>query len=129
MNGPYIPDMLTFLQDAEKWTGDELDLGLLEVGDRLLVRTRNTNYLFVMTGTDTAQLTSDRADRPSGPVQIQGCVFGRSKMIKPRHLFCGGGLEIMFDNGRQIFTTSAIRGIQMLKLSPPAGEKTSAVPA
>jgi hypothetical protein len=122
MDRPYIPDMLAFLQAAEKWVGDELDLAQLEKGDRLLVRTRNTSYLFVMTGEHTALLSSDRLDRPSGPVQIQGCVFGRSRMIKPGHLFCGGGLEIAFDGGRQIFTTTSIETIQMIKMTPPAGD-------
>jgi hypothetical protein len=121
MESPYIPDMLAFLQTSEKWVGDELDLNQLQIGDRLLVRTRNTNYLFAMTGEHTAELSSDRTDRPSGPVQIQGCVFGRSRMIKPGHLFCGGGLEITFDEGRQAFTTTPISAIQMIKVTPPAG--------
>ena len=127
MDSPHIPDMLAFLQAAEKWVGDELDLTLLAPGDRLLVRTRNTNYLFTMTGDHTAVLSSDRADRPSGPVQIQGCVFGQSRMIKPDHLFCGGALEIMFDNGRQIFTTTPIVAIQMLKTTPSTGDASSPV--
>jgi len=129
MDRPYIPDIVAFLQATKKWIGDELDLGQLQTGDRLLVRTRNTHYLLVMTGPDTAQLTSDRADRPSGPVQIQGCVFGRSRMIKPGHLFCGGGLEIVFDDGRQIFTTTAIEAIQLVKTSPPPGESPPPAPA
>lgn len=129
MDRPYIPDMLAFLQSAEKWVGDELDLSQLRLGDRLLVRTRNTSYLFVMTGEHTAQLSSDRADRPSGPVQIQGCVFGQSRMIKPGHLFCGGGLEITFDGGRQTFTTTAIEAIQLLKTAPPAGDTPLPPPA
>jgi len=50
MDRPCIPDIVAFLQSAEKWIGDELELSQLLFGDRLLVRTRNTHYLFVMTG-------------------------------------------------------------------------------
>jgi len=122
MDQPYVSDLVAFLQAAEKWVGDELDLSLLRTGDRMLVRTRNTTYHFLMTGPHAAHLTTDRADRPSGPVQIQGCAFGQSRMIKPGHLFCGGALEIAFDDGHQTFTTTPIAAIQMLKVSPPNGE-------
>lgn len=122
MDQPYITDIVTFLQVAEKWVGDELDLHGLRAGDRLLVRTRNTHYLFAMTGERTAQLSTDRADRPTGPVQIQGCVIGRSRMIKPGHLFCGGRLEIALEDGPHSFVTTAITGIQLVKnITPPGG--------
>ena len=107
--------MVAFLKAAEKWMGDELELGILAAGDRLLVRTRNSRYLFVMTGTHTARLTTDRADRPSGIVQIQGCVFGESRMIKPGHLFCGGGLEILLAPDGKTYTTTPIEAIQLVK--------------
>jgi hypothetical protein len=120
MDRPGIPDIVAFLQAAEKWIGDELDLGQLRPGDRLLVRTRNTHYLFVMTAGHSAELITDRADRPSGAVQIQGCVFGQSRMIKPGHLFCGGALEISIDQGRLTFTTTPIEAIQLARKTPPA---------
>src|ERR1700683_642593 len=97
MESETIPDFIEFVKAAGKWTGDELDLGGLQEGARLLVRTKNTSYLFVITGPNAALLTPNRLDRPSGPVRIQGCIYGRSKMIKPGHLFCGGGLEILYD--------------------------------
>jgi hypothetical protein len=125
-------DMIAFLQAAEKWTGDELELSQLEPGDRLFVRTRNTSYFVVMTGRHCGMLTTDRPDRPSGPVQLQGCVFGQSRMIKPDHLFCGGGLEVMFDGGRRTFTTTPIQAIQVVKRDPPAADSTptaSPIPA
>jgi hypothetical protein len=115
MHQPDGPDIVAFLQAAEKWIGDELDLSQLAAGDRLLVRTRNTHYLFLMTGEHTARLTTDRADRPSGEVQIQGCVFGHSQMIKPGHLFCGGGLEILLAPGGQTYTTTPIEVIQFIR--------------
>jgi hypothetical protein len=120
MDRPPTPDIVAFLHAAEKWIGDELELSQLQVGDRLLVRTRNTQYHFAMTGRHTALLSTNRADRPSGPVQIQGCTFGRSSMIKPDHLFCGGTLEILCDQGKKTFTTTAIETIQLVKISRPA---------
>lgn len=118
MDHPLIPDIVAFLQAVEKWTGDELDLGELRTGDRLLVCTKNTRYLLVITGRHTADLTTDRADRPGGPAQIQGCAFGGSKMIKPGHLFCGGALEVTLDEGRRTYTTSAIQAIQLVRAAP-----------
>ena len=119
MHKPETPDIVAFLQAVGKWMGDELELSQLVAGDRLLVRTRNTHYLFLMTGTHTAHLMTDRADRPTGRVQIQGCVFGQSRMIKPGHLFCGGGLEIRLTTSGEIFTTGPIEAIQVVKTSPP----------
>lgn len=115
MHEPEAPDIVAFLKEAKKWMGDELELCGLAAGDRLLVRTRNTHYLFHMTGTHTAQLTTDRADRPGGRVQIQGCVFGQSKMIKPGHLFCGGGMEVLLAADGVTFTTAPIEAIQLVK--------------
>ena len=119
-------DIIAFIQSAEKWVGDELDLERIHPGDRLLVRTRNTSYHFAMTGTHTAILTTDRSDRIGGTVQINGCVFGRSSMIKPGHLFCGGGLEIAYQGSPRHFTTSPIEAIQLIATTrptdtPPAG--------
>jgi|SRR5882724_10902177 len=122
MNQNSPPDIVAFLQAAEKWIGDELDMTLLRPGDRLLVRTRNTSYLFLMTGPETAMLTVDRPDRPGGLVRIQGCIFGRSKMIKPSHLFCGGGLEFTTEEDRQTYTTSAITALQWVSTAGGAAQ-------
>ena len=119
MHEPDAPDIVAFLRAAGKWMGDELELSQLVAGDRLLVRTHNTHYLFLMTGTHTALLTTDRPDRPSGHVQIQGCVFGQSRMIKPGHLFCGGGMEVLLKAGGMTFTTAPIKAIQLVKTSLP----------
>ena len=112
-------DIVAFLQSAGKWMGDELELSRIQPGDRLLVRTRNTTYFFQMTGGHSAQMTTDRIDRPRGPVKIQGCVFGRTSLIKPDHLFCGGGIEITYEDGRRRFTTSPIEAIQLVSSAPP----------
>ena len=117
MREPDAPDIVAFLRAVGKWIGNELELSQLAAGDRLLVRTRNTHYLFLMRGTQNAHLTTDRPDRPSGPVQIQGCVFGQSHMIKPGHLFCGGGLEILLEARGEIFITTPIEVIQLIKTS------------
>lgn len=107
-------DIIDFLRATARSVGDELELADVRVGDRLLVRTRNTSYLFQMTGPHTAVLSSNRADRPAGPVQINGCAFGGSSMIKPGHLFCGGNLEIAYEHGQRRFTTSPIEAIQLV---------------
>jgi hypothetical protein len=119
MHEPESPDIVAFLKAVGKCVGDELELSQLVAGDRLLVRTRNTHYLFLMTGAHTAYLTTDRADRPTGQVQIQGCVFGQSRMIKPGHLFCGGGLEILLTASGEVFTTAPIKAMQLVKMSSP----------
>jgi hypothetical protein len=108
-------DLVAFLETAEKRIGGELDLTQLGRGDRLLVRTRNTTYLFAMTGPRSATLSSDRPDRPSGPVVLRGCVFGQSSTIKPDHLFCGGGLEILANGGAITHTTSPIETLQLTR--------------
>lgn len=125
---PKSTDIIAFLQSTEKWIGEELDLERIHPGDRLLVRTRNTNYLFQMTGTHTAILTTDRPERQGGPVQIHGCVFGRSSMIKPGHLFCGGGLEIAYQDSQRRFTTTPIEAIQLIATTPPP-DASPAAPA
>jgi hypothetical protein len=38
-------------------------------------------------------------------------------MIKPGHLFCGGGLEITYNEGYETFTTTAIVAIQCVKFN------------
>lgn len=112
-------DIVAFLQTAGKWIGDELDLARVGPGDQLLVCTRNTRYLFKMTGTHSALLVTNRPERAVGPVRIQGCVFGRSSMIKPEHLFCGGGLEIIHEDTARRYTTSPIESIQLIAATRP----------
>ena len=112
-------DIVAFLQAAEKWVGDELDLGQVQVKDRVLVKTQNTSYLLEMTGPHTAYLVTDRPDRPDGAVRVEGCAFGRSHMIKPRHLFCGGSMEFKVEQNQQTYTTSPIEALQWISRSRP----------
>ena len=116
-------DIVAFLETAEKWIGDELDLEKVQVDDRVLVRTQNTNYLLHMTGPHTARLVTDRKDRPDGVVRVEGCAFGRSHMIKPRHLFCGGNMEFKVEQNQQTYTTSPIEALQWISRSKPATGK------
>jgi len=118
------PDIVAFLQEVEKWIGDELDLSLIKEGDRVLVRTRNTSYLLHMTGTHSARLVTDRPDRPGGNAKIKGCAFGHSRMIKPGHLFCGGNMEFTLEQSRQTFLTSPIQAIQWISTSPSVPKTT-----
>lgn len=112
-------DLIAFLRATARSIGDELELTQIRAGDRLLVRTRNTHYLFQMTGPHDGVLSSDRADRPAGPVRINGCTFGGST-IKPNHLFCGGNLEFTYQDGVHRFTTTPIVAIQLASTDQPA---------
>ncbi len=114
------PDLIAFLEETAKSIGDELELSQINPGDRLIVRTRNTRYLFAMSSAHTATLTSNRPDRPSGQVQINGCVFGGSSLIKPDHLFCGGNLEIAYEKGGRKFTTSPVEAILLVANTSPS---------
>ncbi len=107
-------DIVAFLQAAEKWVGDELDLEQVQADDRVLVRTQNTSYLLHMTGPHTARLVTDRPDRPDGAIRVEGCAFGRSRMIKPHHLFCGGSMEFKVEHNQQTYTTSPIEALQWI---------------
>jgi hypothetical protein len=113
------PDWEAFLAQHSHSGVPELDLTTLEAGDRLFVLTERTAYRFVMRTERTASLTTNRDDRPSGPVVIHGCTFGTSSTIKPDHLFCGGNLEFAHGEHRTIYTTTAIRALQLLQ-TPPA---------
>ncbi len=88
-----IPDWESFLRQHEKDSLTELELATLRLGDRVLVLTKQTAYMLVVRSSTEAVLTTNRADRPSGIITINGCTFGASSSIKPGHLFCGGNLE------------------------------------
>lgn len=113
---PSAPDIVSFLRDAGKWTGDELAINSLRVGDRLIVSTMNTKYAFWMHDSMTAELTTNRSDRPSGLVTIRGCVFDDSLLVKPGRLFCGGGMELTLQQGQARYVTTAIRTIELIRV-------------
>jgi hypothetical protein len=103
-------DWLQFLRSHD--AGEELDLESLHRGDLLVVETGHTRYnLRILQGRE-AELRTNREDRPSGRVIIQGCTFGDSSSIKPNALFCGGNLEFTYEQGRMVHKTSMIRIIR-----------------
>ena len=93
----------------------ELDLSTLRPGDTLLVITMPTAYTLKILGNDEAMMTTNRPDRPSGKVRINGCTFGASSSIKPNHLFCGGNLEFTHGDGHEVSTTTEIRALQLVQ--------------
>ncbi|HYC72417.1 MAG TPA: hypothetical protein VEB66_14500 [Opitutaceae bacterium] len=93
----------------------EVELAQLGPGDRLIVETLHTRYGFEWRANGEVALVTNRADRPSGMVSIQGCAFGRSSSIKPGSLFCGGNLEYVSDEGRMRHRTTAIRSLVLLR--------------
>jgi len=110
-----MKDWLKHLGDHAQTIGKELDLDSLQPGDLLQVLTLHTIYSLKINSGRDAELVTNRPDRPSGPVLINGCTFGQSSTIKPDHLFCGGNLEFQFDNKKQIQTTTVIREIRLVR--------------
>jgi hypothetical protein len=113
-------DIVAFLRSTEQQEVEELGLAQVKAGDQILVRTRNTSYLLRMKGPSTAELLTDRPDRPSGAIAVAGCSYGRSHLIKPSHLFCRGNLEFRLESNQQTYTTSPIEGLHWITRSSPA---------
>ena len=113
-----VPDWETFVRQHVQNNVPEVEIPSLRPGDRLLVLTQHTIYQFVMRTGAEALLSTNRPERPSGPVQLHGCTFGASSSIKPDHLFCGGNLEFRHHEGREIYTTTEIRALQVLRSEP-----------
>jgi hypothetical protein len=108
-------DWLEHLRGHHGAAHADLELVALAAGDVLRICTRNTIYALRMISSEReAVLATDRVDRPSGLVRIMGCTFGQSSTISPDRLFCGGSLELTFDQEgrRMVHTTSAIRSIE-----------------
>lgn len=99
----------------------EIILAELQPGDRVRVVTINTTYDFLIVEGREAELTTERADRPSGRVRINGCTFGLSSTIKPDAIFSGGSLEFIFEDGRMMHTTTAIRELHWLRTRTARG--------
>lgn len=109
---PSLDDLLRKLQGVSL---AEIDLSTTKPGDRLIVITEHTVYTLVIHENRTANLMTNRADRPSGRVVINGCTFGGSSTIKPDHLFCGGNLEFAHGQLRETYTTTKIRALQLVQ--------------
>jgi hypothetical protein len=112
--GDFGSDWERFLRAHQALGLPEVDLGQIRPGDRLLVETLHTRYGFEWRDGEVV-LATNRTDRPSGAVQIQGCAFGQSSTIKPGALFCGGNLEYLSDEGRMRHRTTAIRSLVLFR--------------
>ncbi|MEJ0000425.1 MAG: hypothetical protein WDO13_15460 [Verrucomicrobiota bacterium] len=112
-------DWKAFLESHPGVKRDELPLAGIATGDRILIKTRNTRYLFTWKGGDLAELRASNPKAPSGEVRIMGCSFGLSSSIRPDALFCGGNLEFTHANGEKTWTTSELQEIHLLHKSPP----------
>ena len=116
------PDWEEFIRRHQASGVVELELSTLQPGDTLIVVTSHTAYSLKMLGQDEALLTTNRPDRPSGKVRINGCTFGASSSIKPNHVFCGGSLEFTHNGGHEISTTTEIRAMQLVQKDNSSGE-------
>lgn len=110
-------DWTSFVQSLPQPLPQELDLQAVAPGDSVLVKTKNTLYLFTWKGACQAELRTNNQKTPSGSVQIMGCSFGLSSSIRPDALFCGGNLEFTHQRGEKTWTTSRIDEIYLLHLS------------
>ena len=116
-----VPDWEAFLRQHQATSVAELDLTTVKPGDRLLVVTERTAYTLVMGENRSAELSTNRADRPAGRVVIHGCTFGASSSIKPDYLFCGGNLEFAHGEKPEVFVTTTIRALQLAQATRDAG--------
>lgn len=112
---PSAPDWEAFLRAAEHSSLPAVNLKDRKGGDQLLVVTAHTCYRFQFTSSSQAELSTNRADRPTGLVRLNGCTFGASATIKPDQVFCGGNLEFTLQESQMLFTTTQIRALQLIQ--------------
>jgi hypothetical protein len=112
-----LMDWKSFVESLPRTCEEELSLSSIVPGDRVLVKTRNTLYLFTWKGGDEAEVRANDAKAPAGDVKIMGCSFGLSSSIRPDALFCGGNLEFTHSKGEKTWTTSPIEEIHLLHQS------------
>jgi len=110
---PDWKSFIDFLPQKESYR-KELELSAIAPSDRVLIKTRNTIYLFTWQSLDLAELRTNSPKAPSGPVRIMGCSFGLSSSIRPDALFCGGNLEFTHSQGEKTWTTSPIEEIYLV---------------
>ena len=110
-------DWTSLIQSLPTRFQKELILEDVVPGDNILIKTKNTLYLFTWANMDGAELRTDSPRGPSGTVRIMGCSFGLSSSIRPDALFCGGNLEFTYQNGEKTWTTSEIDEIHLLHRS------------
>lgn len=120
MTDSTAPDWEAFVRRQAASGVAEIDLTAVLPGDRLLVVTEHTAYTFTFGPDRAVELITNRADRPSGRVQLNGCTFGASSSIKPDRVFCGGNIEFIHGEAGKTYTTTAIRALQLLQSAEPA---------
>ena len=110
-----MDDWVQFLKSNEGKLGAELDLSELQPGDLLRIVTLNSEYFLTIVNGRDATLVCPQPGRPAGPVSIMGGTFGLSSSIKPDHLFCGGNLELSYQQEGVSMThkTTAIKEIHL----------------
>lgn len=113
-----ITDWEEFIRRHQASGVVELDLTALKPGDKLLVITRRTVYTFELLPQKEAMMTSNRPDRPSGRVRINGGSFGASSSIKPDFLFCGGNVEFIHLETGVVYTSTQVRALQVTHAAP-----------
>jgi len=105
----------------------EIDLGRALPGDRLIVATKNTRYEFEWHDDGTVHLSTNRADRPWGPVKLLGCVFRRSGVLAPGVVFSGGKVEFMSSTGQVRHRTTLITSVSLVRagqtIEPPSSSR------
>jgi len=116
MNEETFPDWIAAVRWNERSQFEEFDLNALRPGDRLWIWTDNTVYAFEMHEGREATLKTNRPDRPSGRVRINGCAIGVSSSIKPDCIFFGGNLEFIDVEGGTVSTTTPIRAMRLAQI-------------
>jgi hypothetical protein len=107
----------SFLESLPSSFEKELSLASIVSGDRVVIKTRNTLYMFVWKSLDEADLRTNDPDAPAGPVRIMGCTFGMSSSVRPDAFVCGANLEFTHAGGEKTWTTSPIREIHRVHWS------------
>lgn len=120
------PDWLKAVAMIGSAAGQEFDLTQIHAGDLLRVSTAQTIYVFKIVDPvmRDALVLANREGRPQGACRIMGCTYGRSRSIKPDHLFYGGNLEFTHAEGIRTHTTTAIRAIEWLHVKQPEVEQS-----
>lgn len=93
----------------------EVLLAELHPGDRLRIATKNTRYEIEWRENGMPLLSSDREDRPWGPIAVAGCFHERTNLVEPGVLFCGGCFEYVSMDGKVRHRTTPILSLTVLR--------------
>ena len=110
-------DWLEHLRAQAERGASELSLSGFQAGDVVVVQTLHTRYVLCWQADGSAELTTDRPDRPAGRVRVNGCTFGASSTIKPDALFTGGNLEFVSHDAALQHRTTSIQSLHWLRRS------------